>query len=101
MATSRAVFSLIIITNLEEATDIKAELERIHVEYLNWNSSRDNYFLLSYGCGNKMCDLVLIQVNALQEVKTFYLANGIFIQVQKLMRRKQCFVLLKMKEIPL
>jgi hypothetical protein len=45
--------------HLDEATDIKTELERIQVEYLHWDYLSNNYFLLKYGCGNKMCELVL------------------------------------------
>ena len=63
---------------LDEATDIQTELERTQVEFLDWNSSNNHYFVLKYGCGNKMCDLVLIQITELHEVKTIYLANGIF-----------------------
>ena len=63
---------------LDEATDIQTELERMQVEFLDWNISSNHYFILKYGCGNKMCDLVLIQITELHEVKTIYLGNGIF-----------------------
>ena len=50
----------------------------MQVEYLDWNSSSNHYFVLKFGCGNKLCDLVLVQITELHEVKTIYLANGIF-----------------------
>lgn len=65
---------------LESETDIKTELERIQVEFLNWDISNDHdyYFILKYGCGNKFCNLVLVQITELNEVTTTYLAEGIF-----------------------
>lgn len=59
--------------------DIQTELERIQIEYLDWNMSNYDYFVLNYGCRNKLCDLVLIQINDLQEVKRIYLVNGMVI----------------------
>lgn len=63
---------------LDAETDINTELERIKVDFLNWNISNDTYFLLKYGCGIKICNLVLIQITGLNEVNTAYLAEGIF-----------------------
>ena len=34
---------------LDDATDVKIELERIQVEYLDWNISDNDYFILNYG----------------------------------------------------
>lgn len=63
---------------LADVADIHAELQRIQVEYLDWNQLNNDYFVLNYGCGNKLCDLVLVQIQNLQVVKTFYLGNGMF-----------------------
>ena len=63
---------------LEDATDTKTELERIEADYLNWNISDKDYFILKYGCGNKICDLVFVQINKQNEVETIYLTSGSF-----------------------
>lgn len=49
----------------------------MQVEHLNWNRLSANYFILKYGCGNKLCNLVLIQITGLNEVKTKYVTEGI------------------------
>lgn len=63
---------------LETEMDIKTELERIQVEFLNLNSANENYFVLKYGCGIKICNLVLVQITETNEVKTIFLTVGIF-----------------------
>lgn len=63
---------------LDDATDVKIELERILVEYLDWNISDNDYFILKYGCGNKICDLVLLRIDKQNEVETIYLTKGSF-----------------------
>lgn len=63
---------------LDDATDVKIELERIQVEYLDWNISDNDYFILNYGCGNKICDLVLLRIDKQNEVETIYLTSGSF-----------------------
>ncbi len=63
---------------LAEASDINIELERIQVEYLDWNFKINQYYMLKYGCGNKICQLVLVQISELDEVKTLHLGEGIF-----------------------
>ena len=63
---------------LDGETDIGTEIERIQVEYLDWHSTKDQYFILKYGCGNKICQLVLVQISELNEVNTVYLGDGIF-----------------------
>lgn len=63
---------------LDDAMDLEAELERIQVEHLDWNSSDNNYFILKYGCGNKLCDLVFVQIDKQNNVRTVYLTNGSF-----------------------
>lgn len=63
---------------LDGETDIGTEIERIQVEYLDWHSTKDQYFILKYGCGNKICQLVLVQISELNEVNTLYLGDGFF-----------------------
>ena len=63
---------------LEDAMDLEAELERIQVEYLDSNSSDNNYFILKYGCGNKICDLELVRIDNQNNVRILYLTSGIF-----------------------
>ena len=61
---------------LAEAMDIQTELQRIQAEYLNWNQLNNDYYVVKYGCGNKLCDLVLVQIRDFQIVNSVYLGNG-------------------------
>ena len=65
-------------THLDGETDIGTEIERIQVEYLDWHSTKNQYYILKYGCGNKICQLVLVQISELNEVNTLYLGDGIY-----------------------
>ena len=62
---------------LEEQIDKKVEIDRIQTEYLNWNIQDNYYFVLKYGCGNKLCNLVLVQLSKGSEINTLYLSEGI------------------------
>lgn len=63
---------------LEDELDKKLEIDRIQIEFLDWGIQYNNYFVLKYGCGNKICNLILIQITTLNEVKTVYLGEGIY-----------------------
>ena len=65
-------------TYLDGETDRWTEIERLQVEYLDWHSTNDQYFILKYSCGNKICQLILVQISELNEVKTVYLGDGFF-----------------------
>lgn len=62
--------------------DIKTELERMQVEPIDWKESKDQVFVLKYGCGNKICNLVLIKLNERKEVKITELTTGIFMDYE-------------------
>ena len=62
-------------TYLETEADVEAELARIQFEFLSGDS---DHFVLKYGCGNKRCNLLLVQITESDEVKTTDLGEGIF-----------------------
>lgn len=62
-------------TYLQSESDQEAELARIHYEFLSGNS---DHFVLKYGCGNKRCQLLLVELMDSESVTTFDLGEGIF-----------------------
>ena len=62
-------------TYLQTEPDPAAELATIHYEFLSGTS---DHFVLKYGCGNKRCQLLLVELTDSDEVKTFDLGEGIF-----------------------
>ncbi|MER1956954.1 MAG: hypothetical protein ABS942_06225 [Solibacillus sp.] len=62
-------------TYLETAPDAKMELARIHYEFLSGDS---DHFVLKYGCGNKRCHLLLVEVIDSGAVTTVELGEGIY-----------------------
>lgn len=62
-------------TYLQTAPDLKAELTRIHYEFISGDS---DHFVLKYGCGNKRCQLLLVEMTDSGAVKTMDLGEGIY-----------------------
>lgn len=62
-------------TYLEAESDVEMELARIQYEFLTEDA--DN-FVLKYGCGNKQCQLLLVQMAESGDITTAEIGEGIY-----------------------
>lgn len=68
----------ILMSYLKQFEKPEKEINRIRSSYLLTNNKKD-YFLVSYSCGSKQCDQLLLEYNQ-EEIQSFHVSEASFYQ---------------------